>query len=222
MAACSIAKTTSLAERGGRGTRRRPSTVAVQRRRARMPTPAPSPAPRRRRRCPMPSPAPNGAASRRCRRPIRTLALVGPAAAGKTSLAEALLHRAGAIAAPGSLERGSTVSDFDPLERRMQHSLNAAVMHLQHAGTRVHLIDTPGRAGFRRPVAAGAGGGGDRGDRHQRRQRHRADGRAHDGLRGAAPPRPPDHRQQDRRPGRRPGRRCWRRSRPPSARNACR
>ena len=75
---------------------------------------------------------------------IRTLALVGPAAAGKTSLAEALLHRAGAIAAPGSLERGSTVSDYDPLERRMQHSLNASVMHLQHDGTRVHFIDTPG------------------------------------------------------------------------------
>ncbi|HRH88397.1 MAG TPA: elongation factor G [Rubrivivax sp.] len=75
---------------------------------------------------------------------IRTLALVGPAAAGKTSLAEALLHRAGAITTPGSLERGSMVSDFDPLERRMQHSLSAAVMHLQHDGTRVHFIDTPG------------------------------------------------------------------------------
>ncbi len=77
---------------------------------------------------------------------IRTLALVGPAAAGKTSLAEALLHRAGAIATPGSLERGSTVSDHDPLERRVQHSLSATVMHLHHDGTRVHLIDTPGAA----------------------------------------------------------------------------
>ena len=69
---------------------------------------------------------------------IRTLALVGPAAAGKTSLAEALLQRAGAIGAAGSLERGSTVSDFDPLERRMQHSLNAAVMYLTHQDTRIH------------------------------------------------------------------------------------
>ena len=79
---------------------------------------------------------------------IRTLALVGPAAAGKTSLAEALLHRAGAIGAPGSLERGSTVSDYDPLERRMQHSLNAAVLHMDHADTRIHCIDTPGSADF--------------------------------------------------------------------------
>jgi elongation factor G len=79
---------------------------------------------------------------------IRTLALVGPSAAGKTCLAEALLQRSGAIGAAGSLERGSTVSDFDPLERRMQHSLNSSVMHLSHADTRIHFIDTPGGADF--------------------------------------------------------------------------
>jgi elongation factor G len=48
---------------------------------------------------------------------IRTIALVGQTASGKTSLAEALLHQAGAIGAPGSLERGTTVSDFDPSTR---------------------------------------------------------------------------------------------------------
>jgi len=79
---------------------------------------------------------------------VRTLALVGPSAAGKTCLSEAQLHRSGMLATPGSLERGGTVSDFDPLERRMQHSLNATVMHLQHAGTRVHFIDTPGGPDF--------------------------------------------------------------------------
>jgi elongation factor G len=79
---------------------------------------------------------------------IRTLALVGPSAAGKTSLAEALLLHSGAITSAGSLERGSTVSDFDPLERRMQHSLKASVMHLEHQGTRVHFIDTPGGSDF--------------------------------------------------------------------------
>ncbi len=79
---------------------------------------------------------------------IRTLALVGQTASGKTSLAEALLHRSGAIGAPGSLERGTTVSDFDPMERRAQHSLNSAILHFKHRGTRVHLIDTPGYADF--------------------------------------------------------------------------
>jgi len=77
---------------------------------------------------------------------IRTLALVGPATAGKTSLVEALLVQAGAIGAPGSLERGTTVSDFDPIEKRLQHSLASTVMHLQHLDTRIHLIDTPGAA----------------------------------------------------------------------------
>ena len=90
----------------------------------------------------MSSPVPAGVAG------IRTVALVGQTAAGKTSLAEALLHKAGMIGAPGSLERGTTVSDFDPMERRAQHSLNSAVMHLTHGETRIHLIDTPGYADF--------------------------------------------------------------------------
>lgn len=79
---------------------------------------------------------------------VRTLALVGASASGKTTLAEALLHRTGAIGAPGSVERGSTVSDHDPLERRMQHSLNASIMHMTHADTRIHFIDTPGGSDF--------------------------------------------------------------------------
>jgi elongation factor G len=79
---------------------------------------------------------------------IRTLALVGPQSAGKTSLAEALLVKAGAIGAAGSLERGTTVSDWDPLERKMAHSLNPALMHMTHAGRRIHLIDTPGASDF--------------------------------------------------------------------------
>src|SRR5262245_27138958 len=61
---------------------------------------------------------------------IRTVALVGHGAAGKTTLAEALLVRAKAIQAPGSVERGSTVSDFDPLEKTWQHSLRTSVLHL--------------------------------------------------------------------------------------------
>jgi len=90
----------------------------------------------------MSSPFPAGVES------IRTLALMGPAGAGKTSLAEALLVQAGAIASAGSLERGSTVSDHDVVERRMQHSLNSSVMHLSHGGCRIHLLDTPGAPDF--------------------------------------------------------------------------
>jgi elongation factor G len=79
---------------------------------------------------------------------LRTLALVGPATAGKTTLVEALLWKAGAIGSPGTVERGSTVSDHDPLEKKAQRSLNASLMHLSHRGVRVHLIDTPGAPDF--------------------------------------------------------------------------
>jgi elongation factor G len=79
---------------------------------------------------------------------IRTVALVGHGAAGKTTLAEALLARAKAIPAMGSVERGTTVSDFDPLEKAWQHSLRASVLHLDTDSTRVHLIDTPGFPDF--------------------------------------------------------------------------
>ncbi len=79
---------------------------------------------------------------------IRTLALLGPAGAGKTTLAEALLHAAGAIPQPGSVEKGNTVSDHDPLERRMQHSLQSSLLHYEHEGLRVHLVDTPGSPDF--------------------------------------------------------------------------
>src|SRR5437764_11887797 len=79
---------------------------------------------------------------------IRTVALVGHGAAGKTTLAEALLARAKAIPAMGSVERGTTVSDFDPLEKAWQHSLRASVLHLDTDSTRVHLVDTPGFPDF--------------------------------------------------------------------------
>jgi elongation factor G len=83
---------------------------------------------------------------------IRTLALVGQAGAGKTSLAEALLARAGAIPAGGSVERGNTVCDYTPLEKSFKHSLKLAVASFEAphlSGThRIHLLDTPGYPDF--------------------------------------------------------------------------
>jgi len=79
---------------------------------------------------------------------LRTVALVGHGGAGKTTLAEALLAKAGAIGAPGSVEKGTTVSDFDPLEKQFQHSLRASVLHLDTPAARIHLIDTPGFPDF--------------------------------------------------------------------------
>jgi elongation factor G len=79
---------------------------------------------------------------------IRTIALVGQSGAGKTSLAEALLAKAGAIPAVGSVERGSTVCDYTPLEKQLQHSLKLAVASFDFSDSRIHLLDTPGYPDF--------------------------------------------------------------------------
>ena len=75
---------------------------------------------------------------------IRNIAILGAAGAGKTVLAEALLLEAGAIRAKGSLARGTTASDFDPQEKRLQHSLDTAVLSFDRGDARLNLIDTPG------------------------------------------------------------------------------
>jgi len=79
---------------------------------------------------------------------IRTIALVGQSGVGKTTLAEALLAKAGAIPAAGSVERGTTVCDYTPLEKQLQHSLKLAVASFDAKETRIHLLDTPGYPDF--------------------------------------------------------------------------
>ena len=79
---------------------------------------------------------------------IRTVALVGHGDSGKTLLAEALLQHAGAIPSMGSLERGDTLCDSDPMEREYHHSLAAALAHFEHAGAHIRLVDTPGYPDF--------------------------------------------------------------------------
>ena len=86
---------------------------------------------------------------------LRAIALVGHSGAGKTTLAEALLFKSGAIPAAGSVEKGSTVCDFDPIEKTYQHSLNSSVVHFSHGtdpNVRIHLIDTPGYPDFMGPA----------------------------------------------------------------------
>ncbi len=79
---------------------------------------------------------------------IRNIAVVGHAGSGKTTLVEALLYKAGAIPTVGSVEKGTTVCDFTDQEKRLQHTLDPAVSHLEHNGRHINLLDTPGYPDF--------------------------------------------------------------------------
>jgi elongation factor G len=79
---------------------------------------------------------------------IRNVAVVGHRGTGKTSLVEAMLFQAGETNRLGTVESGSTVSDWDEDEQKRQMSLAAAVCHLEWQGRKINLIDTPGDAGF--------------------------------------------------------------------------
>ena len=77
---------------------------------------------------------------------VRNVVLVGHSGTGKSSLVEALLAATGTIQRPGSIEEGTTVSDFDETEVRQQRSVNLTLAPIIHNGIKVNLLDTPGYA----------------------------------------------------------------------------
>src|SRR5215211_3448922 len=85
---------------------------------------------------------------------IRNVALVGHGGSGKTTVAEALLARAGAISRIGKVEDGTTVSDTEPEEQKRGISLSLAVLPFEWEGHKINLIDTPGYADFVADVEA--------------------------------------------------------------------
>ncbi|PIP16582.1 MAG: elongation factor G [bacterium (Candidatus Ratteibacteria) CG23_combo_of_CG06-09_8_20_14_all_48_7] len=89
-------------------------------------------------------------------RKIRNIAFLGQGKAGKTTLIEGLLFKAGAITRMGSITEGNTTADFDPEETKRQLSINLALTHLDWKGVRINLIDTPGYADFLGETLSGA------------------------------------------------------------------
>ncbi len=79
---------------------------------------------------------------------IRNVALVGHAGSGKTTLTESLLRAAGAIQSTGAVEKGTTVSDNDPLEKKHHHSLLSSITSMDYKGCHINLIDSPGYPDF--------------------------------------------------------------------------
>lgn len=81
-------------------------------------------------------------------RKVRAVALVGPAGAGKTSLAEALLFAAGAIDRLGSVAGGSSTGDGSPEARARGSSTELNLMRYEWLGDPFIIADAPGSAAF--------------------------------------------------------------------------
>ena len=86
---------------------------------------------------------------------LRSVVLAAHAGAGKTTLAERLLFDAGAITRLGRVDDGTASLDYEPEEQKRKQSLTLAVASLDHDGTRIQLVDTPGYADFAAEVVQG-------------------------------------------------------------------
>ncbi|MDI6447971.1 elongation factor G [Anaerobaca lacustris] len=83
---------------------------------------------------------------------IRNVVLLGHGGSGKTSLAEAMLHKTGATSRLGSVDDKTSTCDYYDEEKEHHHSILSAVVHVEHAGKLINIIDTPGYPDFTGPA----------------------------------------------------------------------
>jgi elongation factor G len=79
---------------------------------------------------------------------IRNIALCGHGGCGKTTLADKLLVKTGAVSGEPSVDTGTSIGDFDAEEKAHKRTIEASVTHFEHAGKRFNVVDTPGYADF--------------------------------------------------------------------------
>ncbi len=75
---------------------------------------------------------------------IRNVLLAGHGGSGKTTLADAMLFASGSVNRKASVAEGNSFSDFEKEEREHGHSIYTSLLHCDHQGTRINLIDAPG------------------------------------------------------------------------------
>ena len=86
---------------------------------------------------------------------IRNIVLAGHAGRGKTTLAEAMLFKAGAADRLGKVLDGNTMLDYDPEEKKRHCTVQTAMAPLEWLGGKVNVLDTPGLFDFAGGVAEG-------------------------------------------------------------------
>lgn len=79
---------------------------------------------------------------------IRNVAFVGHGASGKTSLVEGILFKAGATKRLGSVDDGTSISDFDAEEKERKTTIDSSILHCNWRGREINIIDTPGYPDF--------------------------------------------------------------------------
>ncbi len=83
---------------------------------------------------------------------IRNIVLLGHGGSGKTSLAEAMLHKTGTTNRLGSVDEQTSICDYYDEEKEHQHSIQSALIHIEHDGRLINIIDTPGAPDFIGPA----------------------------------------------------------------------
>ncbi|MEE9370654.1 MAG: GTP-binding protein, partial [Sedimentisphaerales bacterium] len=83
---------------------------------------------------------------------IRNIVLLGHGGSGKTSLAEAMLHKTGTTNRLGSVDEQTSICDYYDEEKEHQHSIQSALVHIKHGGRLINIIDTPGAPDFIGPA----------------------------------------------------------------------
>ncbi len=79
---------------------------------------------------------------------VRNIALIGHGSSGKTTFTETLLFLSKATTRRGTVEDGSTVTDFDEEEIRRKISINTGLAPVEWNGTKLNVLDTPGYTDF--------------------------------------------------------------------------
>jgi len=88
---------------------------------------------------------------------IRNVVLLGHGGSGKTSLAEAILHKTGATSRLGSVDEQTSICDYYDEEKEHQHSIKSTAVHTNYKDKLINIIDTPGSPDFVGPAIKAIG-----------------------------------------------------------------
>ncbi|MBC7361054.1 MAG: elongation factor G [Candidatus Aminicenantes bacterium] len=79
---------------------------------------------------------------------LRNIAFIGHGSSGKTSLTSAILFDAGVTSRLTKVDKGNTVTDYDPEEIERKISINSAPCFVEWKDNKINIIDTPGYSSF--------------------------------------------------------------------------